>query len=138
LKRAVNLYDSRVVGVVGSPVEFLRLALAWVGRVPNYAWLTLILLTFGALSISTLTRSWEREREALANRNYSRQSVLSAREVNATLRHRTALLSSDPRVAEQAGQERLRLIRPGEVVIPVGQGTGAVERRFSSERPNAD
>jgi hypothetical protein len=103
-----------------------------VARVPNHAWLALILLTCAALSVSTMMTARDRERQAEMDRGYTEQRVLAAREINANIRRQTVRLQTDARLAEQVAQERLRLVRSDEVVVAIGKSTDSVPRDGSS------
>jgi hypothetical protein len=132
LRRGANSYAIRSVGVQISPAESLSWVVARVAQVPNHAWLVLILLTFAALSVSSLINARERERQARVDRDYTAQRVTAARELNTTIRRQTAQLRTDPRLAEQVAQERLRLVRAHEVVVAIGEPVGGPSGASSS------
>lgn len=125
MRRGANSYAIRSIGAEISPVETLGWVLARVGRVPNHAWLALILLTCAALSVSSVMTARDRERQAEADRGYTEQRVLAAREMNANIRRQTVRLQTDAKLAEQVAQERLRLVRSDEVVVAIGKSTDA-------------
>ena len=126
MRRGANSYAIRSVGVEISPAESLGWVLAWVGRVPNHAWLALILLTCAALSVSTMMAARDREQQAETERRYTEDRVLAARKINANIQRQTVRLQSDARLAEQVAQERLRLVRSDEVVVAIGKTTEAI------------
>ncbi len=125
MRRGANSYAIRSIGAEISPAESLGWVLARVGRVPNHAWLALILLTCAALSVSSVMTARDRERQAKADRGYTEQRVLAARQINGNIRQQTVRLQSDAKLAEQVAQERLRLVRSDEVVVAIGKSTDA-------------
>lgn len=128
MRRGANSYAIRSIGAEISPAESLGWVLARVARVPNHAWLALILLTCAALSVSTMMTARDRERQAEMDRGYTEQRVLAAREINANIRQQTVRLQTDARLAEQVAQERLRLVRSDEVVVAIGKSTLSAPR----------
>ncbi len=126
MRRGANSYAIRSIGAEISPAESLGWVLVRVGRVPNHAWLALILLTCAALSVSTMMAARDRERQAEADRGYTEQRVLAARKMNANIRRQTVRLQTDARLAEQVAQERLRLVRSDEVVVAIGKSTDSI------------
>ena len=98
-----------------TPAEYL----SFIPRIPNFVWLAMMILTVVALSISTLTRSLEQEREARASYSYTQDRVDRARGINRSLRERTVQIKSDRRVAVQVAQDQLHLVRANEVVVAV-------------------
>ena len=132
MRRGANSYAIRSIGAEISPAESLGWVLARVVRVPNHAWLALILLTCAALSVSTVMTARDRERQAETDRGYTEQRVLAAREMNANIRRQTVRLQTDARLAEQVAQERLRLVRSDEVVVSIGKSIDSAPRGGSS------
>lgn len=98
-----------------TPAEYL----SWLPRIPNFVWLAMMILTVVALSLSTLARSFEQEREAKESFSYTQDRVERAKEANRSLRERTAQIRSDRRKAAQVAQDQLHLIRANEVVVAV-------------------
>jgi hypothetical protein len=79
----------------------------------------MIILTVSALSISTIVRSQEQEREAKTSYSYIKTRVENATGVNRQIRDQTARIKNDPRAAAQAAQDQLHLVRSNEVVVVV-------------------
>jgi hypothetical protein len=119
LKRAVNSYSTRAVSAISyAPTTTIRF-FWWIPQVPNYVWLAMIILTVSALSVSTLVRSQEQEREAKSSYSYFKTRVENAKGVNLQIKAQTEQIKNNPRVATQAAQDQLRLVRPNEVVVAV-------------------
>ena len=119
MKRVVNSYAAKSVAAVSYAPEVVSRVFWWIPRIPNYAWLMMLILTASALSVSTLMNSWDQEREALSNYSYTQTRVESARGINQKIRQQTEQLKPNPRASELAAQERLRLVRHNEIVVAV-------------------
>jgi cell division protein FtsB len=88
-----------------------------VPHVPNYVWLTMIILAALALSVTSYLRAQEMEREAKLAHAFVETRVEDARALNAQLKKQNQKLKQNPRVAERAAQEQLRVLRRNEVVV---------------------
>jgi cell division protein FtsB len=88
-----------------------------VPHVPNYVWLTMIILAALALSVTSYLRAQEMEREAKLAHAFVETRVEDARALNAQLKKQNQQLKQNPRVAERAAQEQLRVLRRNEVVV---------------------
>jgi membrane protein implicated in regulation of membrane protease activity len=119
LKRVSNSYSARTVSALNYGPTAAERYLWWVPRMPNYVWLAMIVMALFALSVSTLMRSWEQEREARASYTQTQTRVENARGLQRDLKERTGQIRSDPQVAAQVAQDQLRLVRANEVVVAV-------------------
>jgi hypothetical protein len=117
LKRVSNS-SARMMGLRYGPTTPAQY-FWWVPRIPNHVWLAMIILALFALSLSTLMRSREQEREARASYIYTQTRVENARGVQRDMSERTGQIRNDPRVAAQVAQDQLRLVRANEVVVAV-------------------
>lgn len=88
-----------------------------VPHVPNYVWLTMLILAALALSAASFLRAQEMEREAKLAHALVETRVADARLLNAQLKKQNQQLKQNPRVAERAAQEQLRVLRRNEVVV---------------------
>jgi hypothetical protein len=77
----------------------------------------MIILTISALSYSTYTRAREQEREARDSYNETSSQLENAKSSNARIKERTNRIRQNPKVAAQAAQNQLRLLRRNEVVV---------------------
>lgn len=93
-----------------------------VPHVPNYVWLTMIILAALALSVASFLRAQETEREARLAHALVETRVADARLLNAQLKKQNQQLKQNPRVAERAAQEQLRVLRRNEVVVALPEG----------------
>lgn len=130
MKRVANSYSARnrsaqAVAVrgraVAAPVEGRAGAKAraekWIPHIPNFVWLAMIVLAFSALSVSTYLRAQDAERDAVQSNAVVSSRVVNARATNKQLKHQTEQIKTNPRLAEQAAQKQLRMLRPNEVVV---------------------
>jgi hypothetical protein len=91
----------------------------WIPQIPNYVWLAMIILTVSALSVSTLVRSQDQEREAKSSYTDIKTRVENAKVLNQQIKGQTAQIRNNPRAAAQVAADQLRLVRPNEVVVAV-------------------
>ena len=117
MKRVSNTYSAKTVSALSYGPTAAERYFWWLPRIPNYVWLAMIILALFALSISTLMRSRDHEREARASYNYTQTRVENARGRQRDIKERTGRIRNDPRLAAQLAQDQLRLVRPNEVVV---------------------
>jgi hypothetical protein len=117
LKRVSNTHSARTISALNYGPTAGERYLWWVPHIPNYVWLAMVVMAFFALSISTLMRSREQEREARASYIETQTRVENAKGVQRDIRERTGQIRNDPRVAAQVAQDQLRLVRANEVVV---------------------
>ena len=117
MKQVVNSYSARTSARVGSVGFDATQPLWWIPRFPNYVWLAMIILTISALSYSAFSRAREQEREARNSYNETSAQVENAKTANRQIKEQTTRIRQNPRVAAQAAQNQLRLIRRNEVVV---------------------
>ena len=120
MKRVAQAYSAEssfvrayAVGASKTGAEMRQL----VPHVPNYVWLTMIIMAALALSIASFLRAQEMEREAKLAHALVETRVEDARILNAQLKKQNQQLKQNPRVAERAAQEQLRVLRRNEVVV---------------------
>jgi cell division protein FtsB len=89
----------------------------WIPKIPNYVWLAMIILAVSALSYSAYDKAREQEREAQASYHQTSTRVENARSVNRQIKEQTRRIRQNPRTAAQAAQDKLRLVRPNEIVV---------------------
>lgn len=77
----------------------------------------MVVLTFTALSVSTLMRAQDAEREAVQSHAVVSSRAENVKAANKQLKQQTEQIKTNPRVAEQAAQKQLRVLRPNEVVV---------------------
>jgi len=86
---------------------------------PSWAFFAMIMLAAFALCVSVNTRTYAELRAATAQHERVRAEVESLREGNAQLRAEIERLRTDPRAVERYARERLNMVRPNEIILPV-------------------
>jgi cell division protein FtsB len=128
LKRVANSYSAKnrsaqAVAVrsrtlpAGTRAKAKARAERWIPHIPNHVWLAMIILTFTALSASTYLRSHDAEREAVQSHALVSSRAENVKAANKQLKQQTEQIKTNPRMAEQAAQKQLRVLRPNEVVV---------------------
>jgi hypothetical protein len=128
LKRVANSYSAKnrsaqAVAVrsrafpVGTRATAKAKSENWIPHIPNYVWLAMIVLTFTALSVSTFLRAQQAEQEAVQSHAVVSSRIENVKVANKQLKQQTQQIKTNPRVAEQAAQKQLRVLRPNEVVV---------------------
>lgn len=120
MKRVAYSHSART-----SPVRVYALSVTkagseirqWVPHIPNYVWLAIIILTAMALSVTSYLRAQDMERDAKAAHSFVVTRVEDAKALNQQLKKQTQQLKQNPRMAERAAQEQLRVLRRNEVVV---------------------
>lgn len=90
---------------------------AWIPHIPNYVWLAMIILTFTALSISTYRRAQDNEQDAVQSHAVVASRVENVKATNQQIKQQTAQIKTNPRAAEAAAQQQLRVLRRNEIVV---------------------
>lgn len=120
MKSAAQTYSARTSSVRAYAMTATKAGAEirqWLPHIPNYVWLAMIILTAMALSVTSYLRAQDMEREAKAAHAFIETRVEDARALNAQLKKQTQQLKHNPRVAERAAQEQLRVLRRNEVVV---------------------
>ena len=77
----------------------------------------MIVLTFTALSVSTYRRAQDVEQEALQSHAVVSSRVENVKATNQQIKQQTAQIKTNPRAAEAAAQQQLRVLRRNEIVV---------------------
>jgi cell division protein FtsB len=101
--------------IVGSPTEIRRRG----GLIPSWVLFGMIIAATFALCVSVTMRTRAELRMASTQYDKMRSDVEQLQESNATLRTDLQRLRTDPRAIESAARERLSMVRPNEIVIPL-------------------
>ncbi|MEO6723912.1 MAG: hypothetical protein ABIP14_01295 [Blastocatellia bacterium] len=132
MKRITNSYSARnrsahaiatraralpIGAVTGTRTPSRAIVKSWIPHIPNYVWLAMIVLTFTALSVSTYRRAQGIEQEALQSQAIVFSRVENLRATNQQIKHLTAQIKTNPRAAEAAAQQQLRVLRRNEIVV---------------------
>jgi len=90
---------------------------SWIPQIPNYVWLAMIVLAFSALSVSTYRRAQDAEQDALQSHAVVSSRLENAKATNRQIKQQTEQIKTNPRAAEAAAQQQLRVLRRNEVVV---------------------
>jgi len=89
----------------------------WIPHIPNYVWLAMIVLAFSALSVSTYRRAQDAEADALQSHAVVSSRLENVKATNHQIKQQTQQIKTNPRAAEAAAQQQLRVLRRNEVVV---------------------
>jgi len=99
--------------------DLLFPAIRWIGIVPSWAILLMIILATSAVCATVILRS-RVEFQATSEQFYRMASEIeSTRRTNGTLQSETRRLLNDSAAIEFAARERLGMVRPNDVVVPI-------------------
>lgn len=119
MKRVNSSYSARSMAIASYAPDTAAKVLSWAPSIPNYVWLAMIILAVSALSVTAAMRASTNEVEAVSSYSYIQTRVENARAVQLQLREQTKQIRTDPVVASQVAQDRLRLTRVNEIVLAV-------------------
>ncbi len=119
MRRAVNSYAVRAQTIPGYGSDLLERAWAGLAAMPNYGWLALIILTFAALSVTTMIRARGAESQAQARKAEVALELEVTKSKNLSIRTRTEKMKGNGQVGEAVARERLRLVGRNEAVVRV-------------------
>lgn len=86
---------------------------------PSWAVFCMIMLATFAVCVTVTMRTHAEMRTAENNLQRTSADVERIRNTNASLRQRVEQLQSDPLAIEAAARERLNMVRPNEVIVPL-------------------
>lgn len=120
MKRVAYSYSARTSSIRAYAITATKAGAEirqWLPHIPNYVWLAMIILTAMALSVTSYLRAQDMEREAKTTHSFVMTRVEDAKALNQQLKKQNQQLKQNPRVAERAAQEQLRVLRRNEVVV---------------------
>ncbi|HZS08075.1 MAG TPA: septum formation initiator family protein [Blastocatellia bacterium] len=119
MKQVANSYSAKInYGQIAATGEASR---AWVRalRMPNWVWLMMIFLAAAALALTTIARERTQLQGARTSHARTEQRLTQAQAETEKLRAKVKSARNDPRVSENAAQDRLNYVRPNEIVVPI-------------------
>ena len=97
----------------------LPATLGWVRSIPSWIFLAMILMaTLGICSTVIVRSRGELKASALENSRMAGE-IASMRRSNTSLQGEIRRIASDPVTIESAARERLGMVRPNDVVVPI-------------------
>ena len=100
-------------------IEVLPATLRWVGLVPSWIILGMILLATLAICSTVIMRTRAEAQASVLELQRLGAEVETTRQVNESLRIEIRRMTSDPNMIETAARARLGMVRPNDVVVPV-------------------
>ena len=99
--------------------EFIPDVIGWLRQIPSWVFLAMIL--FANLGICSTVIMRSRAELKASSVEYSRMTaeIDSMRRVNSTLQSEVRRLANDPGTIESAARERLGMVRPNDIVVPI-------------------
>lgn len=99
--------------------EWLPAAVDWLWLLPSWIFLAMILIATLGICSTVIMRS--RAELKASSLEYGRMTseIDSMRRSNASLQVETRLMASDPGTIESAARERLGMVRPNDIVVPI-------------------
>jgi len=99
--------------------EWLPAAVDWLRLLPSWMFLAMILIATLGICSTVIMRS--RAELKASSLEYGRMTseIDSMRRSNASLQVETRLMASDPGTIESAARERLGMVRPNDIVVPI-------------------
>jgi cell division protein FtsL len=99
--------------------ELLPATLVWLRLIPSWVFLAMILLATMGICSTVIVRS--RAELSAATVEYSRMSseIASMHRSNTSLQVEIRRIASDPSTIESAARERLGMVRPNDIIVPI-------------------
>lgn len=116
MKQVVNLYSAKIAYGQGAVRETSR---SWIQalRMPNWVWLMMIFVAGSALALTTIARERTQLREAQAAQAQTKQVLVQTQEKNKQIKAKTDRVRNSRQALENAAQDQLNYVRPGEIVV---------------------
>ena len=94
-------------------------ALGWLRLIPSWVFLAMILLATLGICSTVIVRS--RAELKVSTLEHSRMSseITSIRRSNSSLQVEIRRIASDPSTIESAARERLGMVRPNDIIVPI-------------------
>jgi cell division protein FtsB len=100
-------------------IEVLPATLRWVGIVPSWIILGMILLATLAICSTVIMRTRTEAQASALELQRVGAEVETTRQVNESLKIEIRRMTSDPNMIETAARARLGMVRPNDIVVPV-------------------
>jgi cell division protein FtsB len=101
--------------IIGTRTEIRRRG----GLIPSWVAFVMIILATFAICVTVMMRTNAEMRAASQQHEKMSSEVNALRNNNAALASEVKRLRSDPRSIESASRERLGMVRPNEIVVPI-------------------
>ena len=99
--------------------EVFPVALSWLRMIPSWMFLAMILMATLGICSTVITRSKAELKASTTEYGRISSEIASIRRSNASLQVEIRRMASDPGTIESAARERLGMVRPNDVVVPI-------------------
>ncbi len=99
--------------------EWLQATVDWLRLLPSWIFLAMILIATLGICSTVIVRSRAELKASSIEYGRMTSEIDSMRRSNASLQVETRLIASDPSTIESAARERLGMVRPNDIVVPI-------------------
>jgi cell division protein FtsL len=99
--------------------EVFPVALGWLRIIPSWMFLAMILMATLAICSTVIIRSTAELNASTTEYGRINSEIASIRRSNTSLQVEIRRMASDPSTIESAARERLGMVRPNDVVVPI-------------------
>ena len=105
--------------------ELFPATIAWLRLIPSWIFLAMILMATLAICSTVLLRSRAELRASTLEYGRMNSEIAAMRRANTSLQVEIRRMATDPISIESAARERLGMVRPNDIVVPI-ESTGRV------------
>ena len=93
--------------------------LSWLRLIPSWVFLAMILLATLGICSTVIVRSRAELKASTLEYSRMRSEITSMRRSNSSLQVEIRRIASDPGTIESAARERLGMVRPSDIIVPI-------------------
>ena len=94
-------------------------ALSWLRLIPSWVFLAMILLATLGICSTVIVRSRAELKASTLEHSRMSSEITSIRRSNSSLQVEIRRIASDPGTIESAARERLGMVRPNDIIVPL-------------------
>jgi len=94
--------------------------LGWLRLIPSWVFLAMILLATLGICSTVIVRSRAELKASTLEHSRMSSEITSIRRSNSSLQVEIRRIASDPSTIESAARERLGMVRPNDIIVPIG------------------
>ena len=99
--------------------DLLSAAFEWLRLIPSWIFLAMILMATVGICSAVILRSRAEFKASVQENGRMNLEIASARRSNTSLQVEIRRIASDPNTIESAARERLGMVRPSDIVVPI-------------------
>jgi cell division protein FtsB len=99
--------------------EFVPTTVAWLGLIPSWIFLGMILLATLGICFTVIGRTRAESKASFLQYQHMSAEIDRARRTNELLQLEIRRMTSDPNMIESEARTRLGMVRPNDIVVPV-------------------